>query len=335
LKGAYTSLIQTVRNNGGQNIVLATGNHWASWLVGIKDNPLADPNVAYAYHKYSVIGANSAAVWNADTGGLLGVKPIIVSEWGFEDVDVASPIWPGSAATYGTPFTQWMDSNHLSNLAWSYHHDNPPALLKADGSLTIYGAFVKNYFVVADQSAPVLAEVTPVPTPTKNQILSYTFSTTEAGTITYGGSCSGSAVATKGNNIITLTAVGGGQLPAGIYNNCTITVTNAAGKSSAPLAVNQFIIELYRWVKLVRTTTEYSLLQDAYDAATDADVLLAGAAIFPEYLTFGGSKKITLKGGFDPTYVTNAGGVTTIRSLSVGVPANGNGKVTLENIRIR
>jgi hypothetical protein len=39
-----------------------------------------------------------------------------------------------------------MDSHNLSNLAWMYHHDWTPALLKADGSLTLYGAFVKHYF---------------------------------------------------------------------------------------------------------------------------------------------------------------------------------------------
>jgi hypothetical protein len=123
LKLAYESLIQTVRNNGAQNIVLATGNRWASWLVGIKDNPLADPKVVYAYHKYSVEGSNNAAQWNKDTAGLIGVKPVIVSEWGYEDKDVTNPTWPGTQASYGDPFTQWMESNHLSNLAWMYHHD--------------------------------------------------------------------------------------------------------------------------------------------------------------------------------------------------------------------
>ncbi|MEI6206852.1 MAG: cellulase family glycosylhydrolase [Desulfuromonadales bacterium] len=155
LKLAYESIIQTVRNNGGQNIVLATGNRWASWLVGIKDNPLTDPNVVYAYHKYSVNGYNTAAEWNKDTGGLVGVKPVLVTEWGYEDSDVLNPTWPGSQSSYGTPFTQWMDSNKLGNLAWSYHYDNPPALLKKDGSLTMYGAFVKNYF------NPIAATATP------------------------------------------------------------------------------------------------------------------------------------------------------------------------------
>jgi hypothetical protein len=145
LRAAYTDLIQTVRNNGGQNIVIATGNRWASWLVGIKDNPLADTNVVYAYHKYSVNGSNTPTEWNRDLGGLKGVKPIMVTEWGFEDSDVTNPTWPGSAASYGDPFTQWLESNHFSNLAWMYHHDWTPAFFKSNGSLTIYGAYVKNY----------------------------------------------------------------------------------------------------------------------------------------------------------------------------------------------
>jgi len=145
LKPFYESLIQTVRSNGGQNIVLATGSGWASWLAGIKDNPLADSKVVYAYHKYSVEGSNTVAEWNRDTGGLIGIKPVIVSEWGYEDADVTNPTWPGSQASYGDAFTQWMESNNLNNLAWMYHHDWTPALLKSDGSLTIFGNFVKGY----------------------------------------------------------------------------------------------------------------------------------------------------------------------------------------------
>jgi hypothetical protein len=71
----------------------------------------------------------------------------MVSEWGYEDSDVASPTWPGTQASYGTPFTQWMDGHNISNLAWMYHHDWTPALLKADGSLTLYGSFVKQYLL--------------------------------------------------------------------------------------------------------------------------------------------------------------------------------------------
>lgn len=146
LKPSYESLIQTVRNNGAQNIVLATGSGWASWLAGIKDSPLADTKVMYAYHKYSVEGNNTEAVWNTDLGGLLGVKPVIVSEWGYEDSDVTNPTWPGTQTSYGDPFTQWLDSNNLSNLTWMYHHDWTPALIKSDSTPTLYGTFIKGYF---------------------------------------------------------------------------------------------------------------------------------------------------------------------------------------------
>ena len=153
LKPYYTTLIQTVRNNHAQNIVIATGNRWASWLVGIKDSPLSDPNVVYAYHKYSVPGQNAASVWNTDTGGLLGVKPLIVSEWGYEDVDAgANPQWPGTAAGFGVPFTAWLEANNLSSLVWMYHYDWTPALLKSNGSLTLYGNFAKTY--IASHNAP-------------------------------------------------------------------------------------------------------------------------------------------------------------------------------------
>lgn len=146
LKSYYETLIQTVRNNHAQNIVIATGNRWASWLVGIKDNPLSDPNVVYAYHQYSTPGRNTASKWDQDTGGLIGVKPVIASEWGYEDSDAgASPQWPGTAANFGIPFTTWLEDNNLSNLAWIYHYDWTPAMLKSDGSPTLYGTFVKNY----------------------------------------------------------------------------------------------------------------------------------------------------------------------------------------------
>ena len=56
-----------------------------------------------------------------------------------------------------------------------------------------------------DTTAPVITEVTAVTTPTNDSTPNYTFSSTEAGTITYGGSCSSSTTsAVSGNNTITL-----------------------------------------------------------------------------------------------------------------------------------
>ena len=67
----------------------------------------------------------------------------------------------------------------------------------------------------------VLKEVTAVTTPTIDPTPDYTFSSTESGTITYGGSCSSSTTsAISGNNTITLSS-----LSDGTYADCTITIT--------------------------------------------------------------------------------------------------------------
>jgi len=89
-----------------------------------------------------------------------------------------------------------------------------------------------------DTTSPVIAEVTAVSTPSSDSTPDYTFSSTEAGTITYGGSCSsGTTSATSGNNTITLVS-----LSTGTYSDCTITVTDAAGNVSSSLTLTSFTV---------------------------------------------------------------------------------------------
>ena len=90
-----------------------------------------------------------------------------------------------------------------------------------------------------DTTPPALAEVTPVPTPTNDSTPSYTFSSSEAGTITYGGSCGSAATtATAGNNTVTFAT-----LADGTYSDCTIIVTDAATNVSSSLAVTEFVVD--------------------------------------------------------------------------------------------
>ena len=63
----------------------------------------------------------------------------------------------------------------------------------------------------SNTTAPVIAEVTFVTTPTNDNTPNYTFSSTEAGTISYGGSCSSNtSIAISGNNTITLNSLSDG-----------------------------------------------------------------------------------------------------------------------------
>jgi len=91
----------------------------------------------------------------------------------------------------------------------------------------------------------VLKEVTAITTPTSDTTPDYTFSSTESGTITYGGSCSSStASATSGSNTVTLNS-----LSNGTYADCTITVSktistkNSETNLSDSLTITSFTVD--------------------------------------------------------------------------------------------
>jgi len=90
----------------------------------------------------------------------------------------------------------------------------------------------------------VLTEVTAITTPTTDTTPDYTFSSTESGTITYGGSCSSSTTsAISGNNTITFST-----LDNGTYSNCTIKVSktmttkNSESNLSGSLTITSFTV---------------------------------------------------------------------------------------------
>ena len=78
---------------------------------------------------------------------------------------------------------------------------------------------------ISTTTALIVEEVTAVTTPNIDTTPNYTFSSSKAGTITYGGSCSSSTtIAISGKNTITFNA-----LTDGTYDDCTITVTENSG----------------------------------------------------------------------------------------------------------
>ena len=113
-----------------------------------------------------------------------------------------------------------------------------------------------------DTTAPVIAEVNAVTTPTDDNTPNYTFSSDEAGTITYGGSCSSNTTsAVSGNNTITLVA-----LNDGTYSDCTITVTDSTGNTSNSLAITSFTIDTTDNTTTTSTTAIFgtSLFNSSY-----------------------------------------------------------------------
>ena len=125
-----------------------------------------------------------------------------------------------------------------------------------------------------DTTAETLLEVTAVTTPTNDNTPNYTFSTNEAGTITYGGSCSSSATsAFSGDNTITFNS-----LSDGTYSDCTITVTNSSA-NSITLNISSFVIDTTVTASWSAATDDVGTVTGALtsgDTTDDTALVLSG-----------------------------------------------------------
>jgi hypothetical protein len=101
------------------------------------------------------------------------------------------------------------------------------------------GSDVQKTITATAVTGPVtIYQATPVTTPATNQNPSYSFVTTAAGTIHYGGDCSSPTTSA----IAGLNTVVFNTLTYGTHSNCTITVTDAAGNLSNQLVISPFTI---------------------------------------------------------------------------------------------
>lgn len=144
-----------------------------------------------------------------------------------------------------------------------------------------------NELTYAAQETPpagfVVSEITPVSTPTNNTAPSYTFNSTEAGTITYGGDCSSATTAaTAGDNTITFNT-----LSAGTHSNCTIYVTDVSSNQSNTLSVTAFTIDLTAPTISSITTT---LASGTYSAGQAIPITVN----FSKIVTSSGNVTVTL-----------------------------------------
>jgi hypothetical protein len=157
------------------------------------------------------------------------------------------------------------------------------------------------------QSTPVIAEVYPVTTPTSDSTPDYTFHTTEAGSITYGGSCySSTIIAYSGNNNIHFNT-----LTDGTYSDCTITVKDYAGNVSNTLSVTTFTVD----TTTTTTDTTAPVLTEVYPVTTPT------SDSTPDY-TFSSTKDGTISYGgscsSSTTSATTDNNTITLVSLSDG-----------------
>ena len=98
-----------------------------------------------------------------------------------------------------------------------------------------------NKALVIDTIGPIISETTPILVVVNNNPISYVFNVDEPGTIIFGGSCSSvTTTVTAGSNTVIFNA-----LPAGHYDNCTITATDDLNNTSQPFTISPFDIVVH------------------------------------------------------------------------------------------
>lgn len=136
-----------------------------------------------------------------------------------------------------------------------------------------------------DTTSPIISETTPVSTPTNDNTPNYTFTSNEAGAISYAGDCSSATTAASvGANTITFNI-----LADGLHSNCTIRVTDSAGNPSNLLAVTAFTIDT--------TAPEFSSVTPAASSSITNVTSSSGVGYTLDEAIASGTITITRAGG--------------------------------------
>ena len=120
--------------------------------MGIKNSLLPDKNTAYMWHVYAGHDDNDVKRWAKMLDGLQMVRPVMVTEWGFQEG--VKDHFKGDANDFGKPFLKFMDQNKLHWTAWCWHPTWGPTMLKDYWKTpTPFGAFVKKALLASATSA--------------------------------------------------------------------------------------------------------------------------------------------------------------------------------------
>ncbi len=140
---------------------------------------------------------------------------------------------------------------------------------------------------IYDTAGPALLEVTAVAASDYDTTPDYVFNSNEAGTITYGGSCSSvTASAVIGDNTITFDT-----LSIGSYNDCNITVTDSVSNISNILVLTNFDIIINPPPTITSVSSDKANGSYTTGEVIDIDVT------FSEAVTSTGNVTITLETG--------------------------------------
>ena len=177
-------------------------------------------------------------------------------------------------------------------------------------------------FFQVDNTAPVIAEVTAVTTPSNDNTPDYTFSSTESGSLYFEGSCSSSTTSvSSGDNTITLNS-----LSDGTYSDCAITVSDTAANESNAITLTSFTIDSTA-ATLIETSAIDSSTNDStpdytFVSSEAGTITYSGSCSSSTTSAIAGTNTITLNTLSDGTYsdckITVTDSLDNAVTLSIG-----------------
>jgi hypothetical protein len=130
------SMINAVRSTGAANVLMLGGLTWSNdmtqWLAHKPTDP--DDNLVASWHSYNFNACSTLSCWTSQIAPVAAAVPVITGEIGENEC----------SDTYITPLMNWLDSEHVGYLAWTWNAwgcaQGNVLITDYSGSPTAYGA---------------------------------------------------------------------------------------------------------------------------------------------------------------------------------------------------
>ena len=135
-------LVDTVRDQHPEALILVSGVDFASELDGVLSDPVRRDGIVYEIHPYPWVGES----WKKVVSELAATFPVFLGEWGF------GAGHPASMRRYGESLVRYCEELGLGWTAWIWDHSWTPSMFTSwrRTRLTPFGALVKRALAPAE-----------------------------------------------------------------------------------------------------------------------------------------------------------------------------------------
>jgi endoglucanase len=141
--------VNLIRGFAPKNLIFAGSPSWDQSMGDAATNPLTGGNIAYTVHMYYQHWTNS---WNTTQASTCAaVNPIVMTEWGFNDVAGQPGLDAGGPLTtiYGNDMLTWLEGMNGGWTAWCASNSWAPVMYDSNWNLLVgpeqEGGFVKDW----------------------------------------------------------------------------------------------------------------------------------------------------------------------------------------------